>query len=47
MLFGAKIRLYCEISKRKMTPVKFEEFGHYGQATDKIFDSWLRAFAII
>jgi hypothetical protein len=29
MLYGAKIRLYCEISKWKMTPVKFEQFGHY------------------
>jgi hypothetical protein len=28
MLLGAKIRLHCEISKWKMTPVKFEQFRH-------------------
>jgi hypothetical protein len=47
MLVGAKICLYCEISKSKMTPAKFEQFGHYRLARDKIFESWLRAFAII
>jgi hypothetical protein len=47
MLFGAKKCLYCEISQNKMTPAKFEQFGHYRQARDKIVDSWLRAFAII